>query len=84
MEALQSGRSPQKNNGGKVNVCLVETPEQLVAFRHNGLRSSLGQNALGPTFIGFIHTIAMCNMTTGLFTDAWRAFFSSKSDFPLF
>lgn len=57
MEALQSGRSPQKNNAGKVNVCLVETPEELVAFGHDGLRSGLVQNALGPPFIGFIHTV---------------------------
>lgn len=70
MEALQSGRSPQKNNAGKVNVCLVETPEQLVAFGHEGLRSSLGQNALGPPFIGFIHTVAVCSVTTGFYTDA--------------
>lgn len=46
MEALQSGQSSQKNNGRKVNACLVETAEQLVAFGHDGLRSSLGQNAL--------------------------------------
>lgn len=51
MEALQSGGAPQKNNGGKVNVCLVETAEQLVAFGHDGLRSSLGQNALGPSLL---------------------------------
>lgn len=73
MEALQSGRSPQKNNGEKVNVCLVETPVQLVSFGHDGLRSSLGQNALGLPFIGFIHTVAVCSMTTGFYTDAWRA-----------
>lgn len=65
MEALQSGRSPQKNNGGKVNVCLVETPEQLVAFGHDGLRSSLGQNASGLPFIGFIHMVAVCSTITG-------------------
>lgn len=27
-------------------MCLVETAEQLVPFGHDGLRSSLGQNAL--------------------------------------
>ena len=57
MEALQSGRSPVKNNAGKVNACLVETPEQLVAFGHHGLRSSLGQNALGPPLIGLTHAV---------------------------
>jgi len=56
MEALQSGRSPQKNNGGEVNVCLVETPEQLVAFGRIGLRSRLGQNASGPPFIGLLRS----------------------------
>ncbi len=63
MEALQSGRSAQKNNAGKVNACLVETPEQLVAFGHDGLRSGLGQNALGRPFIGFSHTAAACSAT---------------------
>ena len=65
MEALQSGRSPQKNNAGKVNACLVETPEQLVAFGHDGLRSSSGQNALGPPFIGFIRAVDVWSTITG-------------------
>lgn len=75
MEALQSGRSPQKNNGGKVNVCLVETAEQLVAFGHDGLRSSSGQNALGPPFIGFIHTAPVCSATTAFYIHVRRAIF---------
>lgn len=75
MEALQSGRSPQKNNGGKVNVCLVETPEQLVAFGPDGLRSSSGQNASGRPFIGFTHTVTACGATTGLHTDVGEHFF---------
>lgn len=54
MEALQSGRSSQKNNAAKVNACLVETAEQLVAFGLGSLRSSWGQSALrSSTFIGF-------------------------------
>lgn len=43
----------RKITEGKVNVCLVETAEQLVAFGHDGLRSGSGHNALGPPFIGF-------------------------------
>lgn len=38
-------RSPQKNSGEKVNVRLVEAPEQLVACGHDDSRSGLGQNA---------------------------------------
>lgn len=79
MEALQSGGSPQKNNGGKVNVCLVETPEQLVAFGHEGLRSTLGQNAVGPPFIGFICTVSVCRGTAGCSTDACSTFFQISS-----
>lgn len=73
METLQSGRSPQKNNEGKVNVCLVETPEQLVAFGHDGLRSGSGQNASGPPFIGFVCTIAVWSTITGFLNDAQRS-----------
>lgn len=36
----------RKNNAGKVNACLVETTEQIVAFAHRGLSPGLGQNAL--------------------------------------
>lgn len=50
-------------------MCLVETAEQLVAFGHDGLRSSLGQNALGPLLIGLIHTAPVCSATTGFYTD---------------
>lgn len=45
-------------------MCLVETPEQLVAFGHIGLRSSLGQNASGPPFIGLARTVAVCSTIT--------------------
>lgn len=34
-------------------MCLVETAEQLVAFGHDGLRSSLGQNALRSSIYWF-------------------------------
>lgn len=74
MEALQSGRSPQKNNEGKVNVCLVETVEQLVAFGYDSLRFSLGQNASGSTVYWFYsHTTPASNV--GFYTDVWRAIF---------
>lgn len=60
MEALQSGQSSQKHNGRKVNVCLVETAAQLVAFGHDSLRSSLGQNALrSPVYWFNLHRVGV-------------------------
>ena len=45
---FKAGGSPQKNNKKKVNVSLVETPQQLVAFGQGRPRSSLGRGASGP------------------------------------
>lgn len=39
-------------------MCLVETAEQLVAFGHEGLRSSVGQNALrSPVYWFYSHGV---------------------------
>lgn len=64
----------RKVTEGKVNVCLVETAEQLVAFGHDGLRSGLGHSALGPPFIGLCsHGLGMKRRRRGFRARVGRA-----------